>query len=396
MNGPLKAASSAADRPLSRMTTALGSLSRAVRRRWWLSLPAVLAPLVGCGPPPFFVECPAEIVVGETFEGDWALPEDYHNASLRIRQSSDDGGSVVLSSLSRTSDFGGTFMLTGQSPGTVTLHSTAIADVFLFGVVVSEVEVQQECTFRVVASDGGNGGGNGNENTNGNGNTNANGSNENANDNGASGNENDNGNANAANGNDNGAGGTVTFSDALFDPADWSVMNADLTDTLAANFPQGDPPDPQVAQVEEGGSTLDPAAKDELFRQTITPLYPADVVVRHIHQTAAVDPAEGEISLIEAQMDVIIFDGIPQGRPFSLAPVLIQGNRVWSLAGSNVDLDRPGEWQTLSVGTFGGCFSCGIDLRSGGPITFGFQSASDGISAVRYGVDNWKITVHRK
>jgi len=60
---------------------------------------------------------------------------------------------------------------------------------------------------------------------------------------------------------------------------------------------------------------------------------------------------------------------------------------------------RPGRedaWQTLTMGTFSGCFGCGIDLRSGGPITFGFQSASDGVSSVRYGVDNWKVTVQRK
>jgi hypothetical protein len=258
--------------------------------------------------------------------------------------------------------------------------------------------LEELCTLVIVAAEGG-GGGNGNGNGSPGGNGNANGSpgeNGNGNGNTNAGNTNDNGNANAANGNDNGTGGTVLFSDARFDPADWSVMNADLTDTLQANFPQGDPPEPQVTQPEEGGSTLDPAATDELFRQTVTPVYSGDVVVRHLHQSATVDPADGEIEFIEAQMDVVIFDALADGRLFSAFPVIVQGNRVWPLAGSNVALDRPGEWQTLTMGTFGGCGSCGIDLRSGGPITFGFQSQTDGIGPVRYGVDNWKITVQHK
>jgi hypothetical protein len=344
----------------------------------------LLALLSGCAPGPIELRCPdPEILVGQGARLVVAQPSNSVETGflydrLSLAQSSLDGGSVTFIPGEfpilnfDEGDLFLDFVVVGATPGTVLIVVTAERTRGFL-----PARSVQMCTVTVVAAAGG-GNGNGDGGA-GDGNGNANGSpGENGND------------------NDNGTGGTVLFSDALFDPADWSVMNADLSDTLQANFPQGDPPEPQVTQPEEGGSTLDPAATDELFRQTVTPVYSGDVVVRHLHQSATVDPADGEIELIEAQMDVVLFDALADGRRFSAAPVIVQGNRVWSLAGSIVALDRPGEWQTLSVGTFRGCGSCGIDLRSGGPITFGFQSLTDGISAVRYGVDNWKITVHHK
>jgi len=354
------------------------------------ALAGLVALLSGCAPGPVELRCPdSEVLVGEGARLVVAQPSNSVETGflydrLNLAQSSLDGGSVTFMPgefpilTFDEGDLVQNFVVLGATPGTVLIVVTAERTTGFL-----PARSVQMCTVTVVAAAGG-GDGNGNGGA-------GDGDGGSGDGDGGTG-----GGDGGTGGGDGGTGGTLLFSDALFDPADWSVMNADLTDTLQANFPQGDPPDPQVTQPEQGGSPLDPAAMDESFRQTVTPVYSGDVVVRHLRQSATVDPADGEITLIEAQMDVVVFDALTDGRRFSAAPVIVQGDRVWSLAGSIVALDRPGEWQTLSVGTFGGCGSCGIDLRSGGPITFGFQSLTDGIGPVRYGVDNWKITVHRK
>ena len=167
----------------------------------------------------------------------------------------------------------------------------------------------------------------------------------------------------------------VSFSDATFSGANWSISPI-----------SGGAGGQTAMQAATGGNSG--GAPDPFW--SVTTQSGASVSTFHFNPAYVIDPSSTPIQSINFSIDYSPISAFGQGMGFGFA--LQQSGVVYSTPGVVSGSANLGSWQTYQLNGITAASFSGVDFSAtGAPITFGFQTGNTGGSGINVGFDNYSL-----